>query len=331
MNAVSSKTPCEVSYRKQKGVTLIEIMVAMIIVLIVLAVILLNLSTSTRSSSLQRNLSQMMENGQTALNIIARDVRNAGYEEYLEVPEPLRDRSRMDGSTYLRGCQNGTIPLGTDSIAQWGANEACVAGGASDSIAVRYQAGQLSQIPSGNVTANDLTPRDCRGNDININDKANLLASALANNLQVVVVDNRYWIGRDGAMTGLMCWGNGLQPQEPVLLVPDIEQMRLEYGVSERMPDTGGASTIQGQSAGYMSANALEGRFAGDTEDDFDLHYWDRVTAVRVCIVVRSREPVADAPDQYINCDGNSVSPGDRHLHRTMHTVIDLRNVGSGF
>lgn len=314
--------------RKQKGMTIIEIMVAMVIMLIVLAAILLNVSSSTKSGRLQQSLSQMMEDGQIALNTIARGVRNAGYEEFTEVPDPLKDRPRLRNSVtsldspYLLGCQGANVSTtASSSVANWGAT--CPAAGTgSDSIALRYQGGQLQQIPIGSVSAADLAPRDCSGT----------VVAGAANELTrvdgstIMIVDNRFYINSNT----LMCWGNGNNAATE--LVSNIEQMKLWYGVANRVKDSGGFVTTAKVTSGYMTASQVVSNFPAETisgTEEYDR--WNRVTSVRVCVLVRSREPVSAPSYGYTDCDGTARVSPDGRLRRAMFTTVEIPNVGAGF
>ncbi|CAK7029889.1 PilW family protein [Saezia sanguinis] len=316
--------------RKQKGMTIIEIMVAMVIMMVVLAAILLNVSSSTKSGRLQQSLSQMMEDGQIALNTIARGVRNAGYEEFTEVPDPLKDRPRLRNSVtlldspYLLGCQGANVSTTvSSSVADWGA--ACPAvGTGSDSIALRYQGGQLQQIPVGSVSATDLDPRDCSGEEVT--GSANELTRA--DGSTIMIVDNRFYISGNT----LMCWGNGKNGATE--LVSNIVQMKLWYGVAERVKDSGGFVTTAKVTSGYMTASQVASSFPNETVSGTEGYdRWNRVTSVRVCVLVRSREPVSSAPSfDYTDCDGVAQpDPGTGYLHRAMFTTVEIPNVGAGF
>jgi len=314
--------------RKQKGMTIIEIMVAMVIMLIVLAAILLNVSSSTKSGRLQQSLSQMMEDGQIALNTIARGVRNAGYEEFTEVPDPLKDRPRLRNSVtsldspYLLGCQGANVSTTvSSSVADWGAT--CAAASASDSIALRYQGGQLQQIPVGSVSATDLDPRDCSGAEVT--GSANELTRT--DGSKIMIVDNRFYINNNT----LMCWGNGSNAATE--LVSNIQQMKLWYGVAARVRDSGGFVTTAKVTSGYMTAQTLVSNFPAETisgTEGYDR--WNRVTSVRVCVLVRSREPVSAPNLSFTDCDGVAQpDPGDGYLRRAMFTTVEIPNVGAGF
>ncbi len=82
--------------RQQRGFTLIEILVAITIGLLMMAGILQISEASKESSRLQRNMGFVQENIRTAMVLLGRDIRQAGYYEddnpaarILTAPSPL--------------------------------------------------------------------------------------------------------------------------------------------------------------------------------------------------------------------------------------------------
>jgi len=64
---------------KQSGISLIEIMIALLIGLFLLGGILQMFSASQQTYRMQSNLARLQENGRFALDFLARDIRMAGY------------------------------------------------------------------------------------------------------------------------------------------------------------------------------------------------------------------------------------------------------------
>lgn len=89
---------------QQRGLTLIEIMVALTIGLLMVAGILQITAASKESSRLQRNLGFVQENIRTAVELLGRDIRRAGYYEdndpaarILMAPTPFVIDTTTDG------------------------------------------------------------------------------------------------------------------------------------------------------------------------------------------------------------------------------------------
>lgn len=301
----------------QKGITLIEIMIAMGVMLIVLSAILYAVASSTATGLMQQNLSRMMENGQLALNILARSIRNAGYQELIAAPNPLLDRGHF--GQYLLGCSNSSISSDRTGLPNWGAS--CSGTNTSDAIAMRFQGGQLNQLPGLTSGTTSIDALDCAGQLVarSIGGISNEINRGDGNN--ITIVDNRFYINNNT----LTCLGNGSNSALP--LVQNIEEMKFWYGVSDRVVDSGGFTTLQGFTKRYMTANELNTTYSTESNEE----RWSRVTAVRICIVVRSANRVGAESYDYKDCSGN-IRPGngDQHLRRAMFTTIEISNVAAG-
>jgi type IV pilus assembly protein PilW len=78
---VTSRSFFSPAHRTQSGFTLVEIMVAMAIGLVMVAGILQVSAANKESSRLQRNMGFVQENIRSAMELLARDIRQAGYYE----------------------------------------------------------------------------------------------------------------------------------------------------------------------------------------------------------------------------------------------------------
>lgn len=307
---------------KRRGLTLVEIVIAMGVMLIVLAAVLVNVSSSTNSGLFQKHMSRVMENGQVAINILSRNIRNAGYQQLVEVPDPLVEKSRF--GQYLLGCSSQQVGTGAGVIDPWGI--ACGAASASDSIAVRFQGDQLSELPvigTGNITSTIQLAQDCAGRIVS--GSAN--QTDRGDGTTITIVDNRFFLAPNavGDNTDLVCRGNGGDGSS-VVLVPNIEQLRFWYGVTDRSVDpNAGITVLTAQTARYMTAAQLATTYGSEGDQR-----WDRVASVRICVVARSDKPVAAGSSRYIDCNGVAQTPADNFLRRTIYTTVDIPNVSIG-
>ena len=89
---------------------------------------------------------------------------------------------------------------------------------------------------------------------------------------------------------------------QPIL--DNVEKMELRYGISatNKPEDT--------QIVTYMTASDIDTAFASDTIDD----RWSRVVSVKICLRMRSTEPLKDiaATATYRDCDGTQVTQSTR-------------------
>jgi type IV pilus assembly protein PilW len=110
------------AHRIQRGFTLVEILVAMAIGLVMIAGILQVSAANRESSRLQRNMGFVQENIRSAMELLARDIRQAGYttdlsdshDPFIGVSAPSTDTSSAitaDGG----GANNDQITLTYES------------------------------------------------------------------------------------------------------------------------------------------------------------------------------------------------------------------------
>lgn len=291
-------------------------MVGILISGIVLAAILLNVATTARSSVLQSQQSAMIENGQFALSLLGKNIRNAGYESLTRVESPVIDRKRF--GKYILGCESGIISDTASTLPAWGAQ--CQNSGNNDAIAVRYQGGLLTMLPKDgdSVDSSIYQAVDCAGKAVTDTVKR-------SDGEDIFIVDNRFYISSDDE---LVCWGNGDATARPV--AQNIEKLQLSYGVSDRVVNNSGFTLLAGQTTRYMTATELVNKYGISGEGEADP--WERVTSVRVCVQVKSSEPIFSASSyDYTDCDGNIQTSSDSHIRRALFTTVDVSNIGLGF
>ena len=258
---------------RQRGFSLVELMVAMAMSLALLTVVLqgfASMSNASRASTVQQ---QMNEDAQAAFQILGPQIRMAGFNplQARATTTMLPERNTLGGSNFVLvnettsngtpivvkqiatddpfgttgetgigifGCQTGFANLAAAEISQL----TCNATGASPSIAVHYEADQFSPNISG------VTPSDCRGFAVpyarqSLKDEGPVSGTwiPVANPPPYYLVENRYFIARDANNNpiGLSCTGNGGTtpfdtPTQP--LVANIESMQIDYGVRAPQP-----------------------------------------------------------------------------------------------
>ncbi len=297
----------------QKGLSLVELMVALTIGIFLLGavgIIYVNTVTTSRSSTLD---SQMNEDAALALELLQQQIRLTGFSNV------DGDGFRKFSGQAVRGCDGGF----DDNSAAFTAL-ACDAGGAGpDAIAVRYEANLLN---SQTVTAAGVSsPGNCAHQALVPWDALAAAEGAIVNN--IALADNRYYIANDVDGTpSLFCQGRtGEGFGAATALIPNIEDMQVQYAVTA-LPVVG--NPISHRIAGYVGAD-----HASLGAPAFN---WSRVAALRVCLVARSARPVPTGDNatadvgRYIDCDGDVQTPNDRFVRRAYVTTIQLRNMRPG-
>lgn len=309
------------SIRTQRGLSLVELMVALTIGLFLVGavgIIYVNTSNASRASTLE---AQMNEDGAVALELLQQQIRLAGFSNVNNTG------SRLFSGRAVFGCDGGFSNNAGGTAFEAQTCSASPAG--SDALAVRYEANELNSQTV--LSAGVRVPANCVNEGIAA---WNAQAEGASSATPMVLADNRYYVANDADGTpSLFCQGrvgalgtglSGTGYGAATALIPNVESMQIEYGIT-RLPTTGGV--VPHHVAGYVEAgNAALGVTAAN---------WSRVAAVRVCLIVRSATPVPAGDNTladvgyYRDCAGNVPNPlpSDRFLRRAYVTTIQLRNV----
>jgi type IV pilus assembly protein PilW len=325
------------SMRKVRGITLIEILISMTIGLVVVGAVIVSFVGSGNASRYQSALTQMNQDAQIALNMLSREVQLAGYAapatltgsprvvRYHSLSAVAGDVTETKG--YIFGCDGGTYGVGpfTAPTAEPLTCSATV-GTASSGLAVSYEADAMNTAPTSTGI-----PTDCLGARIGPQQDN-------VDNIPYYVARNRYFVGVD-ASSGrreLYCAvpaspnpafpaptvnvapypspqnATGNQP-----LVENVQDMQIWYGM-RALP----LVADDRQVINYMQATAINVLASADK--------WNAVISVRICLLMRSAEPVLKGEDDrtYQPCDqaaARATSP-DNRLYRAYYTTSTLRS-----
>jgi type IV pilus assembly protein PilW len=277
------------SRQSQRGLSIIELMVAMVIGMVVVAAVLFSYLGSGVTGRSQSALAQMNEDAMAAFSIMSRDIQMAGFSEpngiVAPVPGGVATFGRVFTGAAIFGCETKiNNPAATGSMS-------CSVGGgtATHSSEVSFQATAVNSIPDSSGV-----PTDCLGN-------------ALALSGGAYVATNRYYTATSTTSLGreLYCSSSGNSGQP---LVENVEAMKLWFG----------------------EADAADPRRAVRYVVASDVVDWGRVVSVRMCMLMRSADPVLESDDpvaaNYTDCDGGSVASPDRRLYRAFFSTVALRN-----
>lgn len=282
---------------KFRGVSLIEVMISLVIGLVIVGAVLVSMIGSGKAGRYQAAYGQMNEDAQLALSILSRDLQMAGYSQPTALtssggatPTFNLTFGNLGTSTFVIGCDTGFAS----------ATAATVACGTATTPAfeVAYEADTRNTVPAG-VTN---TPSDCLGNAITVGPP--------------YVARNRYFIsiGAAGRPELNCASNNAASTAQP--LIENIEGMKIWYGVS--------VAANPKQVVRYVTATDIAnlGAVAAGAE-------WGRVISVRICLLVRSADPVLTAGGEdiltYQDCNLAQQTSNDRYLRRAYFTTSTLR------
>lgn len=303
-----------------RGLSLIELMVSLTIGLILMVAIVSAYLGSAGASRMAEAQGRINEDAQAALTILTQQLRMAGNNPMQTGYTSAQPTNPVFvTSTYmLRGC-DGTFSNITTAADI--ASLTCTAGtnALPDSLAVSYEADKFNTVPTSTGVATDCLGQGIASTAATV-DKSNGTIS-VPTAVTYTVADNRFYIGTSGVITSpsLYCKGNG-GAQQP--MVENVEDMQFRYGTA---PTTGTVTV-----AGYLTADEISNSALSALPDDPSR--WSRTVTVRVCVLIRSEQPVVSdaASAKYFRCFAangeDPVDAPDRRLRRAYYTTVVMRN-----
>lgn len=291
----------------QSGLTLLELVISAMLGLLVLSGVFLAYVGSGTSDRQAQALARMTEDAQLALTLMSRELQMAGFMRIRSVADPAGGERVVVGLTAnhrpVFGCDNG-FSVNRADVAQAACEPPAIAPGIDmPAIEITHEVTGETTLPNSSGQ-----PTDCLGNG----------ATSVGD-----IVSNRFFVVRTGTGAdttyALHCASNVSDGQP---LVSHVAALQFAYGFSPDW-DRGMPSTWRPQ------------RFVKASE----VTDWARVVAVRVCLVMRSADPVllaaavpaaganrGPSAADYIGCDGQWATSSDRHLYRVFKTTVTLRN-----
>lgn len=338
--------------RNVRGVSLIELLISMAIGMVVVVAIIVSYLGSGQASRYQSALTQMNEDAQTGLSMLAKEIQLAGYSSpaalsaanpsvisYYNlnclndgaaatagVPVPCASpllAATTGGTTgYIFGCDatKGTNPFvdPTATVLACSATSASTSSG----FGVVYEADIKNTVPK--TVAGVSTPTDCLGADIDVT------TPTVGN--PYFIARNRYFVdvetganasGRPELFCASDKVGASKQP-----LIENVEDMQVWYGLAAGTVTSTAASrqVVRYVQAGkdVSTPSTVNGVNAGTPGE------WEKVMSVRICLLMRSAEPILQTEDvlTYQPCDPNAplATSNDRFLRRAYYTTATLRS-----
>jgi len=278
----------------QRGFTLVELMISMVIGLVVMGAVYAAYLASASSTRSSRAVAQMTEDATVAINILRGYLAEGGYSRPVAPASSGTGLARAAGTApdkWLFGCQHGFSDL-TAAMADLACDTS--AADAPPAVAVAFEANKENSVTT--VSGGTTYPTDCLGA---------ALKTPVTGAYPYTLSYSRFYV-KDNE---LYCLGSGSTAGQP--LVENIYDMQITYGVGgAAAPDTTRVVT-------YKDADGVTA-----------LGPWSRVLSVRICLVVRSEDVVAEAPDTYQGCDAFAapVAAPDKHLYRAFVSTIVLHN-----
>lgn len=326
-----------------RGFSLVELMVAMVISLILLGGVIKIYESSKQAYRAQDGQARLQENGRFAMYFLAKDIRMAGYmgcNQLSQVnPNVIADNPPMtplfSAETVIGGYDGGTWPAsfpaepaklvkGTDAILVRHASStgASLTGGPMSGKSAEIKIGSNP----GNYQAGDLLfITDCSSADIfratsvsnvtggiitiahasgNISNK---LSKAYGTNAQVMAFEYSLYYISATATPGVDALYRVTANSGPEELVDGVRNMQFLYGV-----DTDGNGSVDE----YRTASEVDAITDG----------WSDVVSVRVSLLLVSQGNFLTQIRQELRFNGALYTAPDNRMYAAFSDTVALRN-----
>jgi type IV pilus assembly protein PilW len=327
---MSSQTTFHLQAKKQQGITLVELMVAMVIGLLLTAGILQLFVSNKQTYRVTENMSRLQESGRFAMHFLKSDIRMADYWGCrgfdITIDNNLNANATFDTyTTALEGTNDdnavNNIINGTDTITLKGAFSAGIS---------------LADIPATSsadlkVTANNdleqfdlVLLSDCVDGD--------LFQITNINGSGVNIVHN----------TGIGTPGNSEKPLRKAYGT-DAQIFKLNFVTYSIQQGASGRNALFRSTNGGAAQELVENienmqiLYGEDTDSDGAANYYkpsdsaglnmDNVVSVRISLVVVTLDDnVTEQANPYTLFGGATITPTDRRIRRVFTSTIVIRN-----
>lgn len=280
------------------GVSLVELMVAMIVGVFMLAGLSSVYINSKTTDKTRAQISEMEENARTALMTMRQIISHAGYSGgYVpEIEKPFYIETDDITNRVCRGGGTDNYLITNENILNEKTQNNVVA--KRDTMVV------ISLLDSPNNTSSQAASNiieDCGGSVVAaqcssdpVDGLYNIMEARVYNYLYINVVDGR---------RALTCMGS-LSDSQPI--AENIESLQFLYGISK------GADSTVYRNADDVTAN----------------NEWGNVVSVQVGILVRSEQEIFEKKEAKVLLvlDETITTPKDRRMYRVYTTTIVLPN-----
>ncbi|HUD33332.1 MAG TPA: PilW family protein [Variovorax sp.] len=271
--------------RSASGLTLIELMVAMVIGLVIMLAAVAALTVARRGFTTVDAASQLRDNGRFASDLIQRIGEQAGYRDFSIVASKLSTDATREPS--IAGFNNSLLNAATPMTAAT-ARTTGTAGYGSDILILRYQASQLYPNTEDPLlaTVSDKSLIDCAGN--NVATVSDPRTTALTTDNRIVSI---FHVALNNGEPTLMCTYSptgAAGSWTTVPLIQGVENFQVLYGVDRVVANTTLLPAVVASAPDlpdrYLRADQMTvAASANDTRDN-----WRRVRSVRIGMVLRT-------------------------------------------
>ena len=348
-------SPARDNSRRQRGVTLIELMVALVVGLLVLGALIKVYVDMSSMYRFNEGLARVQENGRFALEFIRRDARKAGFwgcksgfgtticDQASFFPANVGNVSGADGlsdSISFRGAFDSGTPLEENmesgngpSIARDPAVNLVVADGslfAQNDYAVIADCEVADVFSISSVSGTAIDPAPARlGKAYQAEDET----GSKYNDVRVWPARETTYCIRTGAggtpalfrliksntsQSAHTCAANGIE------IVEGIENMQILYGVDADASGVDPSANPDGSGGDGIADRYVTWTDLTQTVANGDAY---KIVSIRLSLLARSIENNLMTEPAPYTFNGTPTTPTDRYLRKVFTTTITLRNV----
>jgi type IV pilus assembly protein PilW len=271
--------PKTLNWQRAKGMTLVELLVAMVIGLLITLAAVSSLIVSRQGFSTVDASSQLRDNGRLAADLIQRVALQAGFKDVQYVISPDSDDPTNPIPANITGFNNAKFK--STDLTTATARTSSETGYGSDVLILRYQTARLYNNTTSSVA--DQTMIDCAGNPIS--------TIPTGSDDRMVSVFH-VAVSTDGE-PALMCGrsSNGLAPYSSQPLISGVENFQVLYGVAgftavntsfDCADRTVAVNTVPSK---YLRADEIF--VGGNTSSQATYNNWRCVRSIRIGMVLR--------------------------------------------
>lgn len=335
-------------FLKQKGLSLIELMIGMLLGLFLLGAIVTYLVSSKTSYLNEEELGRIQENARFAMELLTQDIRNIGYGGCAVLssvtPNVIADPGTngavvFDSDSVLQGydAQGGTV--WSPSLPSYVASSA---NSSTDAIFIQYATacdtylvGNLNSVNANiqiyspndcNLSAGDVAIiSDCVATDVfratNVSNGPSKQTIAHANNANSTNKLSRAYQD-DAELLGLT--SKVFYISDNARGIPSLYQIDAIDGGSDELVE--GIENLQFSYGVDTDSDGMANIYQTGAEIEAS-YSWANVVSVRVSILARSLIEAANQSETYW-FNAVSTAAGDRFLRREFMSTVQLRNRG---
>ena len=341
---------------KNSGMTLVELLVAMVVGLILLGGVYVSFVSSTTTNSMNEQLSRMQENGRFAMEIITRTVRSVGYQGCgglgVTIDNVIREKDyafRFSEAVFgYDAVGTGWSPL-LPNEPQSVINNSPMPG--SDILVLRTQTDDdvfLQKVPAATAANFHLPPdqpdylkpddivmvADCTSTTAKVFHVTDVNYGAGGNNVVVLhTTATSEYPGNNAHTFDFDDTAELIKMNTVTFFVRNVDSagnsteptLYRRVGVADPEPLVEGIENMQIRYGEDTSGN----RAADVYRTANQVASWDNVVSVRIGLLLRSPSELLRGETDgqpYIVNGSTFVAPGDRRLRTVMSTTVGIRN-----